>query len=103
MVSKRSLFSSETVSMMVCTYHRTFEFGRSNDVDEALWTIKTDGGQGMFMDSRRLSVAHQQGAVEIWHLVNGASGCPTGRSVWGSRVMWRRCAWGVLGQGQYVF
>jgi FtsP/CotA-like multicopper oxidase with cupredoxin domain len=54
--------------------HRTFEFGRSNGTDQGPWTIKTDGGQGLNMDPRRLSAAPEQGAVEIWHIVNGGGG-----------------------------
>ena len=54
--------------------HRTFEFGRSSGTDEAPWTIKTDGGQGLGMDPRRLSAAPDEGDVEIWHIENGGGG-----------------------------
>jgi FtsP/CotA-like multicopper oxidase with cupredoxin domain len=37
--------------------HRSFDFGRSNGTDEAPWTIKTNGGDGLNMDPRRISAA----------------------------------------------
>jgi FtsP/CotA-like multicopper oxidase with cupredoxin domain len=37
--------------------HRSFEFGRSSGTDESPWTIKTSGGVGVRMDSRRVSAA----------------------------------------------
>ena len=54
--------------------HRTFEFGRSNGSDQKPWTIKTDGGEGLGMDPRRLSAAPRKESVEIWHIENGGSG-----------------------------
>ncbi|MDV6343322.1 multicopper oxidase domain-containing protein [Nitrosomonas sp. Is37] len=54
--------------------HRTFEFGRANGSDDKPWTIKTDGGQGLNMDPRRLSAAPDKGGIEIWHLKNGGNG-----------------------------
>jgi len=74
--------------------HRTFEFGRSSSTDGAPWTIKTDGGQGLGMDPRRLSAAPQLatgptsggfdgtgangddalGTLEIWSIENGGGG-----------------------------
>lgn len=66
--------------------HRTFEFARSSGTDEAPWTIKTDGGSGLGMDSRRVSAAPQlasgpteagfsgEGTLEIWSILNGGGG-----------------------------
>jgi FtsP/CotA-like multicopper oxidase with cupredoxin domain len=51
--------------------HRTFDFGRSSGTDEAPWTIKTDGGQGLGMDPHRVSAAPRVGDWEIWHLNSG--------------------------------
>ncbi len=70
---------------------REFIFGRSSGTDKAPWTIKTDGGQGLGMDPRRLSAAPQLatgptqggfdgtnsvgddafGTLEIWVIQNG--------------------------------
>ena len=61
--------------------HRTFEFVRGGGTDEAPWTIKTDGGTGFGMDSRRISAAPQlasgptdagfsgEGTLEIWSIL----------------------------------
>jgi len=61
--------------------HRTFQFARSNPTDDVRWTIKTDGGNGFGMDSRRLSAAPQlangptqagfagAGTLEIWSIL----------------------------------
>ena len=66
--------------------HREFIFGRSDGTDEAPWTIKTDGGFGYQMDSRRLSAAPQlangpsdggyagDGTLEVWKIKNGGNG-----------------------------
>jgi FtsP/CotA-like multicopper oxidase with cupredoxin domain len=51
--------------------HRTFEFGRSSGTDEAPWTIKTDGGQGLPADLRRISADPTKGSLEIWHFSGG--------------------------------
>jgi FtsP/CotA-like multicopper oxidase with cupredoxin domain len=52
-----------------------FQFGRSGSTsDENPWTIKTDGGPGYNMDSRRVTVAATKGALEIWRLENGDGG-----------------------------
>jgi FtsP/CotA-like multicopper oxidase with cupredoxin domain len=60
--------------------HRTFEFARSSGTDGKPWTIKTDGGQGLDMDARRISAAPQlatgptkagfsgEGTLEVWSL-----------------------------------
>ncbi len=62
--------------------HRTFEFGRSSGTDEKPWTVKTNGGQGLGMDPRRVSAAPNLGDLtaaglghlEVWHLKNGGNG-----------------------------
>jgi len=66
--------------------HREFIFGRSDGTDEAPWTIKTDGGFGYTMDSRRISAAPQlangptdggysgDGTLEVWKIKNGGNG-----------------------------
>jgi FtsP/CotA-like multicopper oxidase with cupredoxin domain len=53
---------------------REFEFGRSGGTDHAPWTIKTDGGQGLSVDVKRVTAATKMGTVEIWRLVNGGNG-----------------------------
>ncbi len=63
-----------TADELAAAKHRSFEFGRSNGTDTQPWTIKTDGGQGLGMDPRRLSAAPEEGALEIWHLENGGDG-----------------------------
>lgn len=72
-------------AMLATARHRTFDFGRSSGTDEAPWTIKTDNGQGLTADIRRISAAPQlstgptaagssgEGTLEIWHL-KGSSG-----------------------------
>jgi FtsP/CotA-like multicopper oxidase with cupredoxin domain len=53
---------------------REFEFGRSGGTDSVPWTIKTDGGQGLGADLKRITAAPVTGAVEIWRLINGGNG-----------------------------
>jgi FtsP/CotA-like multicopper oxidase with cupredoxin domain len=53
---------------------RNFLFGKSGGTDEAPWTIKTDGGQGLAADIKRVSAAPKLGALEIWTLENGGNG-----------------------------
>lgn len=61
--------------------HHTFEFARSSGTDNAPWTIKTDGGNGFFMDPRRISAAPRlstaptaggtpdsDAPIQIWHI-----------------------------------
>jgi FtsP/CotA-like multicopper oxidase with cupredoxin domain len=48
--------------------HRTFTFGRSGGTDDDPWTIKTDGGDGLTVDLKRVSALPNTGSVEIWHL-----------------------------------
>lgn len=51
---------------------RTFEFGRSGGTsDEAPWTIKTDGGQGLGADLHRISAAPTKGSLEVWDFSSG--------------------------------
>jgi FtsP/CotA-like multicopper oxidase with cupredoxin domain len=51
---------------------RTFEFGRSGGgTDEAPWSIKTDGGQGLTADMHRVSAAPARDALEIWSFSGG--------------------------------
>jgi FtsP/CotA-like multicopper oxidase with cupredoxin domain len=47
---------------------RTFTFGRSGGTDENPWTIKTDGGDGLTADVKRVSAVPKLGSVEIWTL-----------------------------------
>ncbi|MCE9521364.1 MAG: multicopper oxidase domain-containing protein [Alphaproteobacteria bacterium] len=63
-----------TSAELATARQRTFEFGRSGGSDNAPWTIKTDGGQGLNMDSHRVSAAPTKDTVEIWHLKNGGQG-----------------------------
>ncbi len=51
--------------------HRTFEFGRSSGSDEQPWTIKTDGGQGLPANRRRISATPLRDSLEIWHFSGG--------------------------------
>ena len=67
-----------TPAELVGARHRSFTFGRSNGTDENPWTIKTDGGQGLTTDLKRISAAPTQGAVEIWHLRSGDEGISGG-------------------------
>jgi manganese oxidase len=56
--------------------HRTFDFAKSGGTDGQPWTIKTDGGQGLVADPRRLSAAPQlaTGPTEAGFDGSGASG-----------------------------
>jgi FtsP/CotA-like multicopper oxidase with cupredoxin domain len=62
--------------------HRSFVFGRASGTDGRPWTIKTDGGNGLNMDPRRVSAAPNlgelsadgMGHLEIWHIENGGNG-----------------------------
>jgi FtsP/CotA-like multicopper oxidase with cupredoxin domain len=53
---------------------RTFEFGHSGGTDEAPWTIKTDGGNGMTSDIHRVSAAPEMGQWEIWRIESSSGG-----------------------------
>jgi FtsP/CotA-like multicopper oxidase with cupredoxin domain len=54
---------------------RTFEFGKSGSgSDNAPWTIKTDGGEGLTADEHRVSAAPEIGKVEIWHIKSSSGG-----------------------------
>ena len=52
----------------------TFSFGRSNGTDQAPWTQKTDGGGGLYGDTRRISTSVNRSQVELWTLKNGGGG-----------------------------
>jgi FtsP/CotA-like multicopper oxidase with cupredoxin domain len=58
---------------LASAHRRTFEFGHSGGTDEAPWTIKTDGGNGLNADIHRVSAAPQMGEWEVWR-IEGASG-----------------------------
>ncbi len=61
--------------------HRSFDFARSGGSDTVSWTIKTDGGSGLGMDTRRVSAAPQlstgpteagaagEGTLEVWSIL----------------------------------
>ena len=63
--------------------HRSFKFGRSSGTDAAPWTIETDGGSGIYADTRRVSAAPQlatgpteagftgDGTREVWAFSTG--------------------------------
>ena len=63
MIQRPAISSAE----LATARHRTFEFGRSGGTDLHPWTIKTDGGQGLTTDVRRISASPDLGALEIWH------------------------------------
>ncbi|MBP6012569.1 MAG: multicopper oxidase domain-containing protein [Alphaproteobacteria bacterium] len=72
-----------TSAELASARHHTFEFGRSGGTtDDMPWTIKTDGGPGFNMDSKRVSAAPTKDTLEIWHLRNGdnADGADNGWS-----------------------
>ena len=62
---------------------RTFDFGKSAGTDTAPWTIKTDGGESLTADPRRISAAPQlatgptdggfsgDGSLEVWRIRSG--------------------------------
>jgi FtsP/CotA-like multicopper oxidase with cupredoxin domain len=60
-----------TPAELASARRRTFEFGRSNGTDEEPWTIKTDNGDGLTANVKRVSALPVQGAVEIWTLKSG--------------------------------
>ena len=82
-------FDRSDVASLSNARHRTFEFGRSSGTDSSPWTVKTDGGQGLTADPRRISAAPQLATgptdasfapgtadddfstLEIWHLSTG--------------------------------
>src|SRR5450432_3426958 len=74
------LIPNPNLSAIPVLRERTFEFGRSGGgSDSAPWTIKTDNGQGLGADYKRISAAPKQGTFgqpcrEIWHLKNGGGG-----------------------------
>ena len=70
-----------TLEKLEAARHRSFSFVRSSGTDDAPWTIKTDGGDGFGMDSRRVSAAPQlasgptqagasgEGTLEVWSIL----------------------------------
>jgi manganese oxidase len=69
-----TLIPNPDLSQIPIARERTFEFGRSNGTDDAPWTVRTDGGQGLAADFTRISAAPKQGTREVWTLVNGGGG-----------------------------
>jgi manganese oxidase len=69
-----TLIPNPDVSQIPVARERTFEFGRSNGTDDAPWTVRTDGGQGVPADFNQISAAPKPGTREIWTLVNGGGG-----------------------------
>ena len=72
-----------TQARLKAARHRSFTFVRSGGTDEAPWTVKTDDGDGLTADPRRVHAAPQlatgptqagfsgDGTLEVWSLVNG--------------------------------
>ncbi len=60
-----------TAEEIASARHRSFDFGRSSGTDEAPWTIRTDGGQGLGMDPHQVAAAPRTNRWEIWHLNSG--------------------------------
>jgi manganese oxidase len=69
-----TLIPNPDLSQMPVARERTFEFGRSNGTDDAPWTVRTDGGQGLAADFNQISAAPKRGTREVWTLVNGGGG-----------------------------
>jgi hypothetical protein len=69
-----TLIPNPDLSKIPVARERTFEFGRSGGTDAHPWTIKTDGGEGLFADVKRASAAPKLGTREIWHLKNAGGG-----------------------------
>jgi FtsP/CotA-like multicopper oxidase with cupredoxin domain len=64
MIPRPTITAAELATARV----RTFEFGRSGGTDHTPWTIKTDGGQGLGTDIKRIDAHPTKGAVEIWKI-----------------------------------
>jgi manganese oxidase len=69
-----TLIPNPDLSQIPVARERTFEFGRSNGTDDAPWTVRTDGGQGLAADFNQVSAAPKRGTREVWTLVNGGGG-----------------------------
>jgi len=69
-----TLIPNPDLSAIPVARERTFEFGRSNGTDDAPWTVKTDGGQGLAADYNQVSAAPKRGTREVWTLINGGGG-----------------------------
>jgi FtsP/CotA-like multicopper oxidase with cupredoxin domain len=69
-----TLIPNPDLAQIPVARERTFEFGRSNGTDDAPWTVKTDGGQGLAADYNQISAAPKRGTREVWTLINGGGG-----------------------------
>jgi manganese oxidase len=69
-----TLIPNPDLSQIPVARERTFEFGRSNGTDDAPWTVRTDGGQGLAADYNQISAAPRRGTREVWTLINGGGG-----------------------------
>ena len=69
-----TLIPNPDLAQIPIARERTFEFGRSNGTDDAPWTVKTDGGQGLAADYNQISAAPKRGTREVWTLINGGGG-----------------------------
>jgi manganese oxidase len=69
-----TLIPNPDLSQIPVARERTFEFGRSNGTDDAPWTVRTDGGQGLAADYNQISAAPKRGTREVWTLINGGGG-----------------------------
>jgi FtsP/CotA-like multicopper oxidase with cupredoxin domain len=69
-----TLIPNPDLSQIPVARERTFEFGRSSGTDDAPWTVRTDGGEGLAADFNRISAAPRRGTREVWTLVNGGGG-----------------------------
>jgi manganese oxidase len=58
-------------NVLQTAHRRDFEFSRSGGTDDAPWTIRTDGGNGLTADLHRVSAAPEAGRWEIWRLHSG--------------------------------
>src|SRR5205807_1157983 len=61
-----TLIPNPDLSAIPVARERTFEFGRSNGTDDAPWTVRTDGGQGLAADYNQISAAPKRGTREVW-------------------------------------
>jgi len=69
-----TMIPNPDLSNIPVTRERRFDFGRSSGTDDAPWTVKVNGGQGLAADYGRISAAPKPGTREVWTLVNGGSG-----------------------------
>ena len=77
-----TLIPNPDLSAIPVSRERTFEFGRGATQPDAdpfttfvgPWGVKTDGGQMLDADYKRVDAAPKFGTREVWHLVNGGGG-----------------------------